>query len=173
MDKDIQKIYDLLSRISIFKDMPQCKTCGSSCAAPQWMSWLLPEEVKRFEDYGMKLIKIGNVTFLKKGYCSLHKKNIGCTVYNDRALECRLNPVLFLKINGELWWILIKYCPIVSKANKEELDKIKIKVKSYVKEVEKLITPKIKKEMEEISDTINTFENLIENKDYIKVVKFD
>jgi len=174
MDKDIKKIYDLLNKISVFKDMPQCKTCGSSCAAPRWMSWLLPEEVERFEKkYKLKLIKVGNVAFLKKGHCILHKKGVGCTIYNNRALECRLNPVLFLKINGEMWWILITYCPIINNSNKEELDNIKTKVKAYIKEVEKLLTPKIKKEMEEIGDAINTFENLVENKDYIKVVKFN
>lgn len=172
MEEDIQKIYNLLSKISVFKNMPQCKTCDSACGAPRWSSWLLPEEAERLEkEQGLSVIKIKGVNFLKDGPCKLYKNGMGCTIYNRRPLECRLSPITIIKSGKDLWWALQVYCPIVGKANKDELEKIKSKVKEYVEKVEKLLTPKIKKDLLDIENAVNAAETLVENVDYIKVKK--
>ena len=169
MDNDLQKIYSVLKETKLFENMPKCVGCNKACVGEKWKSWLLKEEFNRLKNY-FKITKVGNAIFFKDGKCSLFKDG-RCSIYEIRPLECRLNPVAFLKIDNELWWILNTSCPVINKTKDKDLKKLIQKVKDFIEKIEPYFTPEIQNQIVEICEAINTFTNLKENVDFIRIIK--
>ncbi|MFA6422457.1 MAG: hypothetical protein WCV92_03605 [Candidatus Buchananbacteria bacterium] len=171
MTEELKNLYANIHVNHVFKDMEECKNCSISCSAPKWISWLLPDEVDTYKKYGFNLIQSGKANFFKDGHCHKCKEGVGCTIYDERSLECRLTPLTVLKIENELWWILTKVCPIIKNSNQNKLEEIILKVNLSIDEIETAMTQSILEKISDICDSINNFTNLHNGEDYIKVRK--
>ena len=161
--EEIEKLYKAIDESHFFDHFKKCSTCPVLCARKKNIHWLLTAEAKRLENL-LPVSKVKNANFFEGGLCPL-LKNKCCSIYQNRPLECRLNPVSIYEIGGHLYWILYKICPAVKHAN--DLDDFIVECKNFINKLEPHITPEMQIEFREISRDIKTFDPLVHEKDFI------
>jgi len=112
----------------LWQDCLACKTkcCCEDIAYPLFLT---PEEKERHKELNTKRP------------CAFFDERKLCTIHDSCPVDCKLFPFDFIKINGELFWIIWKIsCPITEKrqANFE----------TYLSEHEKNLLPDFKEHIE-------------------------
>jgi len=168
MNEDLRKLYTKIQKNTIFTEKEICESCPVLCSREQKWHWLLSEEAKRLKDK-MRIENKSGVFFFKGGKCLLLKSKC-CSIYEDRPLECMLSPLSFHYKDGKLFWIIDIGCPYFKKYRDNKL--FWNKVNDFISKIEPYFAEEIIKELIEISKTINNFDPLIENKDFIIIKEF-
>jgi len=163
--RTLKRLYEAINEQKIFDNFDECTECPVVCSRKQNIHWLLPEEAGRLKEF-MKVTKIGDAYFFEGGLCPLLKDK-HCSIYSDRPLECRLNPLSIYEIEGDLYWIVYLECPIMKKRGKEFIEKLKMGIKS----ISPFITRSMKGEFRKISKAIKSFDPLVEGRDFIRIAK--
>lgn len=163
---ELTGLYKVINELRMFEDFEECKDCPVLCARKQNIHWLLPQEAEKLRG-PMNVTKINDAHFFDGGLCPLLKEK-HCSIYSERPLECRLNPLSVHEIEGELYWILYLECPIVKKRPKEEfIERLKLGITI----ITPFITEELKGEFRKISKAIKSFEPLIEERNFIRIAK--
>ena len=168
MNKNLEKLYSIIQENLIFTEKEICETCPILCSREQKWHWLLPEEAGKLKTR-MKIENKFGAFFFEGGRCPL-LKNRNCSIYKDRPLECRLSPLSLYYINGKLFWIIDIGCPYFKKYKDNKA--FWNKVNDFISKIEPYFAEKIVKNLIEISNAIQKFDPLIENKDFIKIREF-
>lgn len=113
----------------------KCKGCTKCCS--EGLVYILPSEIPQMECLETPLIKINEITFIKRledGSCSmLDKKNKICRIYQNRPICCRLFPLDIFFRDCSAQWGIYSYCPrkrdaglSAIKENNNEIDYTKL-----------------------------------------------
>jgi len=159
----MENLYKAIDGSHFFDHFKKCSTCPVLCARKKNIHWLLTVEAEELKNL-FSISKVKNAHFFEGGLCPL-LKNKRCSIYQNRPLECRLNPISIYEIGGHLYWILYKICPAVKHAN--DLDDFIVECKNFINKLEPHITPEMQIEFREISRDIKTFDPLVHEKDFI------
>ena len=168
IENELDDLYSIIEKNSIFIEKKLCKTCPKLCAREQKWHWLLPEEAERLKNE-MKIENKFGAFFFPGGRCS-SLKNTDCSIYEERPLECRLSPLSLYFTNGKLFWIIDIGCPYFKKYKTEE--KFWRETNNFISKIEPYFTKKIIKDLINISKAIQKFDPLIENKDVVEIKEF-
>jgi len=121
MSSHLHKLYSELD--FLYKDI------GSVCAECkdhdcEGCVWLLKEESASLYDLGISIVEINDNTFFIHSFeevdgsllikkpkppCKLRRNGL-CSIYNSRPLVCRMYPVGFETVDGEVLLVLYKDC---------------------------------------------------------------
>jgi Fe-S-cluster containining protein len=167
INKRIEKLYRVIDESHFFDHFTECSTCPVICARKKNIHWLLTVETERLKNL-FSILKVKNAHFFEGGLCPL-LKNKCCTIYQNRPLECRLNPISIYEIGDKLYWILYKICPAVKHAN--NLEEFISECKIFINKLESHIIPELRNEFREISRAIKTFDPLFHERDFIVLKK--
>lgn len=162
-EQRIEKLYKAIDESHFFDHFTECSTCPILCARKKNIHWLLTVESEQLKNL-LPVSKVKNAHFFEGGLCPL-LNNKRCSIYNNRPLECRLNPISIYEIDGSLYWILYKICPAVKHAT--DLDEFIMGCKNFINKLEPQITPGIQDEFRQISRAIKTFDPLVHEIDFI------
>lgn len=161
--QQIEKLYKAIDESHFFDHFTECPTCPVLCARKKNIHWLLTVETERLKNL-LSVSKVKNTHFFEGGLCPL-LKNKRCSVYKNRPLECRLNPISIYEIGSHFYWIVYKICPAVKHA--EDLEGFVLKCKNFIDKLEPHITTEMQDEFRQISKAIKMFDPLIHEKDFI------
>ena len=126
--KKLKTLYANLDDAGLTIAYEKCNVCPLRCRRETYVHWLLPEEYVFFREMGMDVLEIPtpcNETikayFFKGGDCKYISKT-GCIIYENRPLECRLNPISIYNSD----FVIYKNCPAFIDNSKKTLDNAKI-----------------------------------------------
>ena len=102
----------------------ECTRCGACCTGAPGYVWVTPEEVARLADvrgetidaFSRKFIRqVGNrYSLIEKpgGDCVFWDREVGCTVYEARPVQCRTWPFWTENVETpEAWNRVTRICP--------------------------------------------------------------
>lgn len=163
----LDNLYDQLSKVEIFEDMPECQQCDGKCNSDRRERWLLNDEAERLSCSLPGMIEIHGATFFQEGKCVNLREDGKCRIYEFRPLECRLNPVTFVERDGRLYWALNCACKLMQTDDEVRIDYFKDRASQYIDKIEQFISRDTWRELRTINRAINTFDPYVEGKDCI------
>ncbi len=163
----LESLYKTVAEQKTFSGFGECASCFQLCSRSKNIHWLLTEEAEKLSSF-LNISKINGAFFFEGGLCRLLKDG-HCSIYENRPLECRLNPLSIYEVGGQLHWIIYLSCPVVHKHPiLEFLEVLGPKINS----IEAAMSENVKNEFRSISRAINSFEPLVPGRDFLLLKRF-
>jgi Fe-S-cluster containining protein len=120
MRSDLPRIYEVLGALG---NQPECSTCRL-CEEHVGLVYLMSAEATRDRRKGLPVLSVDASAHYyprtRDGWCSCFDPATNtCRVYAERPLCCRLYPLDLVSIEGEVWWVVHRECPIAQRFTRQ------------------------------------------------------